>query len=185
MSLKVNGKLYVQTRTGRFGPFNIAKLATEIGDFAIKDKAVEELDEGAYSGAFVIGQVFLSTTRLPNGGVITELRARVDDYALLDDGAVPEDISVGADEQDPIMEEEAPPEAPVDCEPADQVKEVFDSSDAEDSVAPALFGEIWPLGETVFLDPAIDRMKFRQQRDYLKANGYKYVSDRKVWTRVE
>lgn len=181
MSVKTNGRLFVESRTGRYGQFNIAKLVTDIGEFAVKDKTIEEFDEGAYQGSFELGKIFMATTRLKSGALITELRARVDDYALLEDGDVPDDVEIGTDEQDPITEEETPPTeiADEDRSKATGADEVV-SADDGNAVA-SLFGELWPLGETVMLDPATDRSQFRQQRDYLKSNNYKYVPDRKVW----
>lgn len=178
MPTKFTGKLYVESRTGAYGRFNIAKLVTEIGEFAVKNKAVEELDEGAYSGSFVVGKVFLATTRLRSGAVITELRARVDDYALLEDGEVPESVEIGTDEQDPIVEDDAPP--PVDT-PQSEPEDKDAPSNDEDALKELFGEELLPLGVTVTLDPSTDRGQFRRQRDYLKDNNYKYVPDRKVW----
>lgn len=180
--VKLNGKLFVSTRSGRYGDFNIAKLQTPIGDFVVKDKWMEQLEAGAYAGAFVIGRIFAQTIQLQSGALLTELRARVDDYVLLDDGDVPETVEIGAKEQDPIVEEtsETPDlvEAPKEADDTDApVKDPVD----EDEANALLFGELWPLAQTVALDPATDRTQFRKQKDHLKTLGYKYQPDRKVW----
>lgn len=46
-----------------------------------------------------------------------------------------------------------------------------------------LFGVLWPIGRVVKLDPTIDRGLFRQQKDYLKANGYRFSATEQNWVR--
>jgi hypothetical protein len=54
-------------------------------------------------------------------------------------------------------------------------------ADESDEELAQLFGELWPLGKEVKLDPTVDRGRFRQQRDHLKANGYKFRPLDQVW----
>ena len=44
-----------------------------------------------------------------------------------------------------------------------------------------LFGVLWPIGRVVKLDPTIDRGLFRQQKDYLKSNGYRFMALEQNW----
>jgi hypothetical protein len=46
-----------------------------------------------------------------------------------------------------------------------------------------LFGVLWPIGRVVKLDPTIDRGLFRQQKDYLKNNGYRFSATEQNWVR--
>ena len=185
-AVRLNGKLYVSTRSGRFGNFNIAKLVVPIGEFVVKDKWTEQLEPGAYDGAFEIGKVFVKTIQLKSGAILTELRARIDEYALLDSGDVPEDVTIGANEEDPIVEESEGPNA---AEPPIEIltrledgEEAPETEDDGDAVLARLFGaDLLPLTDVVELDPAMDRERFRKQRDHLKDAGYKYQPDRKVW----
>jgi hypothetical protein len=44
-----------------------------------------------------------------------------------------------------------------------------------------LFGEAWPLGESVQLDPTIGRTLLRAQTQYLKTIGYRYKAKEQTW----
>ena len=46
-----------------------------------------------------------------------------------------------------------------------------------------LFGVLWPIGRVVKLDPTIDRGLFRQQKDYLKNNGYRFSATEQNWVK--
>ncbi|MCB2028386.1 MAG: DUF3275 family protein, partial [Rhodoferax sp.] len=52
------------------------------------------------------------------------------------------------------------------------------SADADDA---ALFGTLWPLGETVKLDATVDRRVLRQQRDRLGELGYEFAPLSQDW----
>ena len=46
----------------------------------------------------------------------------------------------------------------------------------------ALFGTIWPLGDTVRLDTTVDRKQLRQQCNRLTELGYVHNFKLQVWT---
>ena len=52
------------------------------------------------------------------------------------------------------------------------------SAEADDA---ALFGALWPLGETVKLDATVDRRVLRQQRDRLDKLGYEFAPLSQDW----
>ena len=52
------------------------------------------------------------------------------------------------------------------------------SAEADDA---ALFGALWPLGETVKLDATVDRRVLRQQRDRLGVLGYSFAPLSQDW----
>lgn len=52
------------------------------------------------------------------------------------------------------------------------------SAEADDA---ALFGALWPLGETVKLDATVDRRVLRQQRDRLDKLGYAFAPLSQDW----
>jgi hypothetical protein len=54
MSVQVRGTLIVQAKKGRKGEFKVADLATEIGEFEVKDALIEEFEPGSYTGDFII-----------------------------------------------------------------------------------------------------------------------------------
>jgi hypothetical protein len=47
----------------------------------------------------------------------------------------------------------------------------------------ALFGDIWPLGDAVRLDPTVDRPVLRRQAARLKALGYHFQPLGRLWRR--
>jgi hypothetical protein len=57
--------------------------------------------------------------------------------------------------------------------------ELLDDSDER------LFGSLWPLGQSVKLDTTVDRALFRQQKDRLKALGYKFQPVGQTWQRPD
>lgn len=93
------------------------------------------------------------------------------------DALAPED-QVLETEPDPLEERLV---AQVDTVPTPEPGSPLEVAPDSDADA-ALFGEIWPLGEKVKLDPTVDRGVFRQQRDRLKALGYTFRPLGQVWT---
>jgi hypothetical protein len=173
--VNIEGEMIVNTINGRYGPFNTAVLYSAIGDFVIKYDGLDEFNGGKYNGNFVIRKTY---TRIRNFGVskIVEPIAELDSLELLDalEGA-----------------QEAPPEAIID--PIEE--EVVQSSDnrpatVQEVLAPpgdadpdvsGLFGDLWPFGTVVKLDPTVGRPLLRQQTSYLKLNGYKYNAREQSW----
>src|SRR5690554_5670388 len=44
-----------------------------------------------------------------------------------------------------------------------------------------LFGLLWPLGQSVKLDPTVDRALFRRQVSRLKELGYRFQAPTQTW----
>lgn len=173
--VNIEGEMIVNTINGRYGPFNTAVLYSPIGDFVIKYDALDEFNGGKYSGNFVIRKTY---TRIRNFGVskIIEPVAELDSLELFNalEGA-----------------QEAPPEAIVDPIEEDTARETGNSSeekqealkppcDAEPDIT-SMFGDLWPLSESVKLDPTVGRPLLRQQTSYLKVHGYKYHAKEQTW----
>ena len=188
------GTLFVRTLRGRFGKFNIGKLNCPLGTFVIKDKLIEEYDEGRYDGTFEIAKIYLADRKIDDAGTVIELRARLQSITPFSTSDLPQDEEVGVHEKDPIEEEEtAPAEPPAkksnllrrplgkkrrqrEAEPkADQ------GSDVGDDEGAALFGHDWPIGDEVRIDPTADRGTMRKQIGFLKALGYRFDSSNQVW----
>jgi hypothetical protein len=201
--ITLQGTLTVRTINGRNGPFNVGRLLTEIGEFAVKDPELDQYEEGRYEGTFGINLIY-PTSYVAGGRMVMEVRARIGLWSLDDiDDLKPED-------QEPIVEpdplEETPPvgatsasddarqpEAdtdartehtaePIEVEP--QTTTADTPPEADQSLA-ALFGELWPLGKEVKLDPTVDRSQFRQQRDHLKAAGYQFRPLDQLWVQAD
>lgn len=196
--IALHGTLSVRTIHGRNGDFNVGRLITEIGEFSVKDPELDQYDEGRYDGRFGIEQIY-PTSYVAGGRMVMEVRARVGLWELEDvDQLQPEDETPIQD-PDPIEEVVRPDEKP-EPNPAQEPEgvttpeatSVEPTTKAESTQPPAeasdthqelegLFGELWPLGAEVKLDPTVDRGRFRQQRDHLKQLGYKFRPLDQVW----
>lgn len=186
----VPGQLTLRTIRGRNGPFNVGRLVTSIGEFAVKDADLEQYPEGKYDGTFHIRYIFPKAYPTA-GGMRFEIRANLDGMTLsgLDQLSNDEARSFAPQEVDPLDEEQAQPAMPVakpTSSPAVQASTDplvdttpfgFDSqpvaaTNGPDSEDAALFGLLWPLGESVKLDSTIDRRTLRAQIARLGELGY-------------
>ena len=77
MSISIPGTLNVLERQGRNGAFMVAELETEIGNFDLKHRVLEQFSEGAYEGVFVITRIFNQAMSWKNG-TWTKLCAELD-----------------------------------------------------------------------------------------------------------
>lgn len=107
-------------RQSRNGPFAVADLSTEIGEFKVKDQLLDAFDEGEYRATVWVSEIFLAQY-VAFGRGVTELRARLHDLQIQeasDLGDMPEQS-----EPDPI-DERKPLRVPVAAEaPATEPEE--------------------------------------------------------------
>ncbi len=163
--MNINGVLSIRIIQGRNGPFNVGRLITDLGEFAVKDTLLEQYEEGRYEGNFNVTQIFPSSY-LAGGRFVVEVRATIKSLSLdgVDD-LKPEDKEVAA-ELDPADSQPKSTEVVV-SDQADQPAEVNTESEEndpdDDGGDEALFDSLWPLGTQVKLDPTVDRLKFRLQ----------------------
>ncbi|MEC9362386.1 MAG: DUF3275 family protein [Pseudomonadota bacterium] len=191
--IKVSGTLAIRTIVGTRGPFNVGRLHTDIGEFAVKDSLIEEYDEGRYVGEFGIAGIFPSTY-FAGGRTVVEVRARLGSIALEDIAELDHSDQAPMTEPDPIAEtpHDATPDAAAEVatEAAADAEGESDARPAEDIESfeqriQALFGELWPLQPKLKLDPTVDRERFRQQRDLLKTElGYRFQPVGQVWVKA-
>jgi len=174
--IKVSGVLHIKIVTGRNGDFRVGRLVTDIGEFAVKDAELDQYEAGRYEGEFGISRIspsYYSTA----GRLVVEVRATL---AMIELASVDEpEPTLGGLEQDPL--DETPVVVPV-------VTEVVAAETKQEGVAPLatasdadLFGLLWPLTNTLKLDPTVDRNVFRKQRDRLKALGYTFEAIGQQW----
>lgn len=200
--LKLSGILAIRSIKGSRGDFNVGRLVTEIGEFAVKDPLIEEYEEGRYEGEFGISGIFPSTYST-NGRTVVEIRARLGSIALKGIEQLTDEDTLPVVEQDPIEEAPAPivAEAPLeipDLETAVHSAEgAFPPTDKPIAVMSIeeeisfrneqeyrrLFGTLWPLQGKVKLDPTVDRQSFRAQRDALKDLGFKFQPLGQLWVK--
>ncbi|MFT3803476.1 MAG: DUF3275 family protein [Burkholderiaceae bacterium] len=196
-SIVVPGQLKLRTIRGRNGPFNVCLLTCCLGDFVVKDPEFEQYKEGKYEGEFAIRRIF-NKPALSQGGVRIELRASLNGMTLsgIDKLGKEDARTFNVQEVDPIDEEQpaavaaTPAAVPasttndplIDTRPfgmeAPAAPVAVGSPDAEDV---ALFGLLWPLGETVKLDPTIDRRTLRLQCTRLSKLGYSFDATLQQW----
>jgi hypothetical protein len=190
------GQLAIKTIHGRNGDFNVGRLLTSIGEFVIKNAELDQYSEGKYDGDFIITEIKPSTYTA-SGRMVIEIRAALGGMTLsnIDDLSGDEAQKLTPQEVDPVDEETAPsaPKAPAKTrkkrDPSDPLIDTtpFGSKPAPaspDAADEALFGLLWPLGETVKLDTTVDRLTLRAQRDRLDALGYEFKPLLQEWQRI-
>jgi len=148
--IKLSGSVQIRSITGRNGSFNVGRLNTEIGEFAVK-RGIEEFDAGVYSGEFTISRIYPASFVI-GGRSIVEVRADVEAIALIDVDTTFEELASTV----------------VEAEPEPETVTALPDEDAE------LFGDIWPLEDKVKLDPTVDRSLLRKQATRLKELGYQF-----------
>lgn len=189
MSVSVRGTIVVQTKKGRNGAFNVGDLITEIGEFEVKDSLIEEFQEGRYEGTFLINWIEPESFSW-RGRVFVKNRATLEAIYIDDELAGDEsDQAATPPVVDPI--EEAPKEktsqAPTPVEPV--VAAAVPADDAAETVKEkdVLFDEeatsLIQSGSPIKLDPTIDRVRFRMQRDALKEMGYRFDVKGQSWAK--
>lgn len=176
--LSITGRLVVNTISGNFGTFNVGTLYSSIGDFVVKYDGLDEFNEGTYEGQFIVRRTYQKTRKF-RVGIIIEPVAEIDNV-IFDNVFEGSQDALPAAIPDPIEEEME--EAGVLPEPNVSNEGRYDNRSEDD--AKVLFGGLWPLGDTVKLDPTVGRSAFREQRDYLKANGYTFNSKEQSWAKT-
>jgi hypothetical protein len=187
--IKLSGTLFIRNIQGRHGMFSVGRLVTAIGQFAIKDALLDQYDEGKYEGEFGISKIYPSSY-LAGDRMVIEVRATLETLALAAIDELPPTQEASLPEPDPIESEPPPVPAPApkpEPEPESghgaqarsALDELLDDGDEK------LFGALWPLGQLVKLDTTVDRTLFRQQKDRLKALGYRFQPVGQTWQRAD
>lgn len=191
--ITIPGQLSIKTIHGRNGDFNVGRLATNIGDFVIKNPELEQYPEGKYLGVFDIMEIRPSTYTT-SGRMVIEIRAHLGGMAIesIDNLSKEEASRLSTQEVDPLDEEMpvSAPQNPVDS-PTKKIDPLTDTTpfglqtpqdqakvEQDDAT---LFGALWPLGEIVKLDATVNRRLLRQQRDRLDALGYTFKALSQDW----
>jgi len=198
--ITIPGQLVIKTIHGRNGDFNVGRLATNIGDFVMKNAELDQYSEGKYEGDFIIAEI-RPATYTANGRMVIEIRAQLGGMTISSIDALNCDEAkrLSPQEIDPLDEEAQAPVAAalkavtknaprdprhplVDTTPFGSEPELPVSAegvaDADDA---ALFGLLWPLGDVVKLDATVERRVMRQQRDRLMALGYTFEPLSQDW----
>jgi len=109
MSIRVRGTIAIVRKSSRRGDFNVGDLATEIGEFEVKDSLIEEYEPGHYTGEFLIKWIEPDSFAW-RGKVFVKNRATLDEIFIdeAEEGGTP---PAPPPEPDPI--DSTPEAAPV------------------------------------------------------------------------
>jgi len=190
--IQLPGQLAIRTISGRNGDFNVGRLATSIGEFVIKDAMLDQYKEGKYQGNFAIYEI--SPSYYTHAGrLVVEIRAKLDSMSLddVDDLTSEEVEQIESTVQDPLDEERQQPakakaEPPVadDEKPFGMEEEAITEAATEENPDEALFGILWPLGDSVRLDVTVDRQILRSQTKRLEQLGYALDFKTQCWNKA-
>lgn len=196
MSITLTGVLSIKSISGNRGAFSVGDLNAEEGKFRIKDAMLDEFEPGQYRGRFIISYIY-PHSYVWRGNVLVEIRAKLLEI-LLDEGESPTQASVPSlpdhgfeTEPDPIDEPPIPASAPAAPFVVDQNRGKA-TQDSPSSSPPAEAASIFQqeiqeavdAGGPVKLDPTVDRLVFRQQRDALKALGFRFDAAAQHWIKA-
>ncbi|MEF9676502.1 DUF3275 family protein [Pectobacterium aroidearum] len=204
----VRGQLAIRTISGRNGRFTVGRLTTHLGLFHVKDPELEQYPEGKYEGEFAIRYIYPKAYPVGDG-MRFEIRANLDGMTLsgIDKLSKAEARAFATQDVDPLDEESGTQPVPtptatskskarpapvqatqdplVDTTPfsVDAPSATVAASDNPDSDDAALFGILWPLGESVKLDATIDRRTLRLQVARLSQLSYAFDATAQQWNR--
>ena len=198
----------------RNGPFVVANLFTEIGEFKVKDPLLDQFDEGEYQATVWISEIYLGQY-IAYGRAVAEVRAKLHDIRV--DSAAELDEAPELPEPDPIDEVEPTRLTRRQQKPLQQPT-TKSSTDAGNDGAPgglielksklqgigrkskagreakpaldpaALYGDaLWSRieqRESVKLDATVERATFRQQAAHLRELGYEFDPMQQVFNPV-
>ena len=189
--IKLAGTLTVNAIPGKRGVFHVGKLVSDIGEFAIRDKELDQFNPGSYDGEFLVQKISLASTRWKSG-FFNDVQAIIckDGYLINEVDETPP-VPESMTQPDPLEAESTsvPAPAPRPLQPASQAV-ALKAEPAPVSVDltaadATLFGDelyaAFIKGEIVRLDTSVDRDLFRKQRDRLKNVGYKFDSIGQHW----
>lgn len=105
--VRIDGTLVVKKiKNSRNGPFCVADLITDVGEFKVKDPVLDQFAEGEYKGTFWVSEIYLAPY-VSFGRAVTEMRARLHDLQLRNTTGKPLSSDDSDTEPDPM--DEAPP----------------------------------------------------------------------------
>lgn len=179
-------KLDVKFREGRYGPFPVGIIYTPLGTYAVRDKWLETIDEGSYSGDFDIESIGLSgyMTRGPVREQRSFIKAIIRAYHFdsMSDDVQPSELD---NLDDPINDDEAEVEAAIaqESEPT-PIPQWIEAKEAKEDVPEMVLfirGQLrstgydaeWNDGQPLTIPAELGRIEQRKIRDYLLRSGYK------------
>ena len=169
---KFKGTLLVRKIFGKYGEFAIGSIQTPIGQFSVKQSELDEYEEGTYEGRFVISKIQTVSGGFGSNKLILESRATLDKIHIDEIDEAPVEVTT---EADPITEDSNIDFEKVEASAKSNSKEDLHNLFNEQEIATI------EQGEQVTLDPTSNRGIFRQQKNYLKSNGWKFNMQEQAW----
>ena len=194
-----------RVRQSRNGPFSVADLYTDFGEFKVKDPLLEQFEEGEYQVTAWISYIFLGQY-VAYGKGVSELRVQLNDLQVHTEDQKPtprEPVELDPmDEPEPvIMTRQAAPSEPQQTLTAatkdsrwDKFKKPVKSNGARQTSPTAeeaddqlddIYDEAMQAAikqrAPVTVDVSVDRALLRKQVEGLKERGYRYDSIQKLW----
>lgn len=179
--ISIPGELLISSLKGKYGTFNVAKLLTSIGEFVVKDKIIDQYEEGKYKGTFIVKLIKPYC-------YMYGMRSVFENRAYLDSMELESNTQLSAEDSSPLSHE---------ADPIDELSELDNDTkstkqtNAKDDITPfgmtkqklqqqsvntiddeTLFATLWPLGNEVKLDTTVDRLTLRKQNERLRDIGY-------------
>jgi hypothetical protein len=169
---KFKGTLLVRKIFGKYGEFAIGSIQTPIGQFSVKQSELDEYEEGTYEGRFVISKIQTVSGGFGSNKLILESRATLDKIHIDEIDEAPVEVIT---EADPITEDSNIDFEKVEASAKSNSKEDLHNLFNEQEIATI------EQGEQVTLDPTSNRGVFRQQKNYLKSNDWKFNMQEQAW----
>ena len=63
----LDGTLTIEVIPGRRGDFCVGTLLTSIGEFKVKDAALDQFERGSYIGRFTVEKIYMESAKWRNG----------------------------------------------------------------------------------------------------------------------
>jgi Protein of unknown function (DUF3275) len=199
-------QLVVEEIVGRRSNFSVGTLITSLGPFKVEDSALDQFKAGTYTGTFLVEKIF--SKGVPwRGGFFTKIIAKIakDGYLIDEESDAPTHLSnPGQVEPDPVDDGASLGQTDVPTKsarpsltkrqghiaPTLEIGTMANLASQEPAIDQrsqdqTLFGiglfEFFEQREELALDPSVDRAMFRQQRDRLKAVGYRFEAQNQRW----
>ena len=166
----VPGLLRTKTIQGRYGDFTVGTLLTDIGEFSVKDKILEQYPEGEFQGQFGIIKIHANAFPM-SGGIKVEVKATLHSI----------DIDSADEKEMPVELEPDPIELESNVHDSVSKKSSI-SNNKENTLDTSILGDI-ELTDHVRLDHTIERSILRQQITVMDQLGYKFDTTEQVWNK--
>jgi hypothetical protein len=171
MSTILRGSLNVASNQS-----NTAYLNCCLGEFIVRDDRITTLAKGEYAGCFEITAIAPNST-VTKGRLVVEVNATID-MMTFENASLPEQGPAGVAKEASIATTVAPTE---DKTVSDSEVTTYQTSSSAQAGDAELFGELWPLGQTVKLDMTVGRDVIHQQNKRLDQLGYEFDSRNQIW----